>query len=87
MKPGGQYKKGANAERRWVNAMRATVGCLMAGRVAGSKTPVDCWAIFEDKIVLRQIKSGQSPNNLKEYRQLLALDGRTLVVDAGIERV
>jgi hypothetical protein len=59
----------------------------MAGRVAGSHGPIDVWAIFEDKIVLRQIKTGRSPDNLNEYGHLLALNGRLLRVDAGLERV
>lgn len=104
MKPAGRYRKGAQLEREWVDE-QISKGALIAGRFAGSKSKsnqvnefgknyslADCVAIFEDCILVKQLKKGRSGFRWKKFRwkkyaQLHALDGRVVRIEAGIEKV
>ncbi len=60
MKPGGQYRKGANAER-WLVKRYKEHGATHAMRTAGSHSPFDVIALFKDHTEVVQIKAGRKP--------------------------
>lgn len=61
MKPGGQYRKGANAER-WLCKWYLRHGALHAMRTAGSHSGFDVIALFRDHTEVVQLKAGRYPS-------------------------
>ena len=60
MKPGGQYRKGANKER-WLVKECLRNGAVLAFRSAGSHSPIDVVAVYKTGILLFQCKAGKCP--------------------------
>ena len=60
MKPGGQYRKGANAER-WLCKWYKEHGATHAMRTAGSHSAWDVIALFLDHTEVVQLKAGRKP--------------------------
>lgn len=65
--PNNSYLRGANYERQWVKDAY-TSGAIIAGRMAGSRGLIDVFAIYPDKIILSQCKTG-SATIAKDDRQ------------------
>lgn len=75
------YRKGADKERRIVNELRSE-GWVCA-RSAGSKSPIDIWAIDPktNQILLIQCKSDKATKAYKKklYDELKHLEGEFMV--------
>ena len=67
MKPGRQYAKGAKRERQRV-AWHYAQGAKWAIRAAGSHSPFDVVAVYEDRVELEQIKSGVKPTKMDRVK-------------------
>ncbi|KKN68476.1 hypothetical protein LCGC14_0451120 [marine sediment metagenome] len=72
MKPGGQYRKGANAER-WLVKWYLRHGALHAMRTAGSHSSFDVIALFKDHTEVVQLKAGSKPTSKDSIKFLKAI--------------
>ena len=70
--PNKNYEKGIKKERRIVNELKAE-GWDIVQRSAGSRSPIDIWAINKDLKLIKLIQV--KPNNFsgKEYLELLTI--------------
>jgi len=73
MKPGGQYRKGANAER-WLCKWYKKHGATHAMRTAGSHSPFDVIALFSDHTEVVQLKDGAKPSKKDSVKFLKAIN-------------
>lgn len=76
------YKRGAQAERDFVKLLR-TQG-YVAGRSAGSHSPIDIWAAKDGRIRFYQLKVGQRRWPSRDERFALKVDAERAGADAFI---
>jgi hypothetical protein len=76
--PNKNYINGRNKEYTAINRLKAE-GAVIAQRSAGSKSPIDVWALMSDgRVRMVQVKKDTSPLKLELLQELHVLPPNTL---------